>query len=105
MQLREGKKLHKWPQGQIGHWVKNIPSNFIKITNNFKGNYEKMEEYIQMINENTQEGSFMRAVMAIRNNEFGMAQDYINKVFTFGYYLIGGKNIENGEKITMVYNG
>jgi hypothetical protein len=45
-----------------------------------------MEEYIQMINENTQEGSFMRAVMAIRNNEFGMAQDYINKVFSFGKY-------------------
>jgi hypothetical protein len=39
-----------------------------------------MGEYVHMVNENTQEGSFMRAVLAVRNNDFEKANNYINKV-------------------------
>ncbi|KAF7639171.1 hypothetical protein Mgra_00001404 [Meloidogyne graminicola] len=44
------------------------------------GDFDKMTEYVQMVNENTQEGSFMRAVLAIRDNDFERAYSYINKV-------------------------
>ncbi|KAL7080367.1 hypothetical protein ACQ4LE_000271 [Meloidogyne hapla] len=44
------------------------------------GDFDKMNEYVQMVNENTQEGSFMRAVLAIRENDFERAYSYINKV-------------------------
>ncbi|CAK5074309.1 unnamed protein product [Meloidogyne enterolobii] len=44
------------------------------------GDFVKMNEYVQMVNENTQEGSFMRAVLAIRENDFERAHSYINKV-------------------------
>jgi len=39
-----------------------------------------MNENVQMVNENTQEGSFLRAVLAIRENDFERAHFYINKV-------------------------
>lgn len=42
-----------------------------------------MNEYVQMVNENTQEGSFLRAVLAIRENDFERAHFYINKVYSF----------------------
>lgn len=44
------------------------------------GDYEKMAEHVQMINANNQEGSFLRAVLAIKNDHFAEAKTYINKV-------------------------
>lgn len=44
-----------------------------------------MLEYVNMVNENTQEGSFMRAVLAIRNDDFESAYAYINKVYFLTY--------------------
>uniref|UniRef100_A0A915E5G1 Serine/threonine-protein kinase TOR n=1 Tax=Ditylenchus dipsaci TaxID=166011 RepID=A0A915E5G1_9BILA len=44
------------------------------------GNFEKMRNYVQQVNQNTQEGSFLRAVAAIHNNDFKEASGYANKV-------------------------
>lgn len=44
------------------------------------GNFEKMKRYVHQLNENTQEGAFLRAVLAIKNNEFREAFNYVNKV-------------------------
>lgn len=39
-----------------------------------------MKNYVEQINENTQDGSFLRAILAIRNNQFKEALGYVNKV-------------------------
>jgi FKBP12-rapamycin complex-associated protein len=44
------------------------------------GDYEKMADYVQLINANNQEGSFLRAALAIKNDQFQQAKNYINKV-------------------------
>uniref|UniRef100_A0A914I1V5 Serine/threonine-protein kinase TOR n=1 Tax=Globodera rostochiensis TaxID=31243 RepID=A0A914I1V5_GLORO len=44
------------------------------------GNFKKMEEYVEKINENNQEGAFLRAVLAVHNNDFEKAYSCINKV-------------------------
>lgn len=40
-----------------------------------------MPSYVEKLNANHQDGAFMKAVLAIHNNKFDEAQDYINKVF------------------------
>lgn len=57
----------------------------IKIIFCFLGDYEKMEKYVQLINQNTQEGAFLRAVIAIKKNQFKDAFGYIHKVFFKNY--------------------
>lgn len=44
------------------------------------GNYEKMSGFVDKINANNMNGSFLRAVLAIRNNQFSDATKYINRV-------------------------
>ncbi|KAI6231501.1 Serine/threonine-protein kinase TOR [Aphelenchoides besseyi] len=47
------------------------------------GNYEKMDEYVnvrKLINVNNIDGAFLRAVLAIRKSEFNEATEFINKV-------------------------
>jgi FKBP12-rapamycin complex-associated protein len=44
------------------------------------GNYEKMENFVEKINVNNSDGSFLRAVLSIRNNKFADAAKYINRV-------------------------
>uniref|UniRef100_A0A914DP59 PIK-related kinase FAT domain-containing protein n=1 Tax=Acrobeloides nanus TaxID=290746 RepID=A0A914DP59_9BILA len=39
-----------------------------------------MADYVQLINANNQEGSFLRAALAIKNDQFQQAKNYINKV-------------------------
>lgn len=44
------------------------------------GNYEKMANFVSKINVNNMEGSFLRAVLGIRNNQFEYATNHINRV-------------------------
>ncbi|VDN02443.1 unnamed protein product [Thelazia callipaeda] len=44
------------------------------------GDWEAMKNYVSQINENNQDGSFLRAVMAIRNEQYRDAMAYIEKV-------------------------
>jgi FKBP12-rapamycin complex-associated protein len=39
-----------------------------------------MAEYVQMTNENSQQGAFMRAVLGVKNAEYEKAYNFINKV-------------------------
>lgn len=41
-----------------------------------------MEKYVQYVNQNSQEGAFLRAVLATKNNQFKDAFSYIHKVLT-----------------------
>lgn len=40
-----------------------------------------MEKFVQLVNQNTQEGAFLRSIIAIKNNNFKDALNYIHKVF------------------------
>ncbi|EFO21688.2 phosphatidylinositol 3 [Loa loa] len=42
--------------------------------------WETMDYYVRQINENNQDGSFLRAVLAIRNEQYHVAMAYIEKV-------------------------
>ncbi|KAL3123620.1 hypothetical protein niasHT_002511 [Heterodera trifolii] len=44
------------------------------------GNFKKMEHYVDKINENNRDGAFLRAVLAVHNNDFDKAYSCINKV-------------------------
>uniref|UniRef100_F1KPT5 Serine/threonine-protein kinase TOR n=1 Tax=Ascaris suum TaxID=6253 RepID=F1KPT5_ASCSU len=44
------------------------------------GDWETMDSYVQQINENSQDGSFLRAVLAVRKEQFNDALAYIDKV-------------------------
>ncbi|KAL3082736.1 hypothetical protein niasHS_010538 [Heterodera schachtii] len=44
------------------------------------GNFKKMEDYVDKINENNRDGAFLRAVLAVHNNDFDKAYSCINKV-------------------------
>jgi FKBP12-rapamycin complex-associated protein len=46
----------------------------------FLGDYTSMGEYVKKVNENSQEGSFLRAVLAIKNERYKDATTYINRV-------------------------
>lgn len=39
-----------------------------------------MKKYVDHINENNQDGSFLRAVLAVREDRYKDAYDYIEKV-------------------------
>lgn len=41
-----------------------------------------MEEYTDKVNENTLDGSFLRAVIAIKRDDYSKAHSYIQKVST-----------------------
>lgn len=45
-----------------------------------------MDYYVKQINENNQDGSFLRAVLAIRNEQYQDAMAYIEKVI-LDYYI------------------
>ncbi|VDN42543.1 unnamed protein product [Gongylonema pulchrum] len=45
------------------------------------GDWESMSNYVKEINENNQNGSFLRAVLSIRNEKYQDAMAYIEKVF------------------------
>lgn len=40
-----------------------------------------MNAYVKQVNENNQDGSFLRAVLTIRNEQYQDAMSYIGKVF------------------------
>lgn len=42
--------------------------------------YDGLAKYVEKVNENSQEGSFLRAALAIRNENYKEATTYINKV-------------------------
>lgn len=42
-----------------------------------------MDYYVKQINENNQDGSFLRAVLAIRNEQYHDAMAYIEKVCSY----------------------
>ncbi|VDM28508.1 unnamed protein product [Toxocara canis] len=44
------------------------------------GDWETMDWYVQQINENSQDGSFLRAVLALRKEQYADALAYISKV-------------------------
>ncbi|KAI1717889.1 FAT domain-containing protein [Ditylenchus destructor] len=44
------------------------------------GDYDKMREYVEQVSQNSQDGSFLRAVVAIEHNHFKEAVGYSNKV-------------------------
>ncbi|CAI4230041.1 unnamed protein product [Auanema sp. JU1783] len=44
------------------------------------GNWSEMSKYVQQVNENSQDGALLRAVLAVRNEEYSLATSYINKV-------------------------
>lgn len=48
------------------------------------GDYEGLATHVQRVNENSQEGSFLRAALAIKNENYKEATAYINKVFRAG---------------------
>lgn len=52
----------------------------IVLINDCSEDWERMEYYVKQINENDQNGSFLRAVLAIRNEQYQDAMAYIEKV-------------------------
>ncbi|KAH1016334.1 serine/threonine-protein kinase Tor isoform X2 [Dendroctonus ponderosae] len=42
-------------------------------------NYESMERYVKVIPQNTQDGSFYRAILAIHKEQYKIAQDFIDR--------------------------
>uniref|UniRef100_A0A915Q5B5 Serine/threonine-protein kinase TOR n=1 Tax=Setaria digitata TaxID=48799 RepID=A0A915Q5B5_9BILA len=44
------------------------------------GDWETMDYYVKQVNENNQDGSFLRAVLAIRSEQYDDAMAYIEKV-------------------------
>lgn len=45
-----------------------------------------MDYYVKQINENNQDGSFLRAVLAIQNEQYHDAMAYIEKVYDYELY-------------------
>jgi len=52
------------------------------------GDYERMEKFSSFLNQNTQDGSFLRSVIAVRNGEYKRAAEHISKVGGWGYTSI-----------------
>ncbi|VDK70997.1 unnamed protein product [Anisakis simplex] len=44
------------------------------------GDWDRMEWYVQQINENSQDGSFLRAVVALRKEQYRDALTFVDKV-------------------------
>ncbi|VDM53627.1 unnamed protein product [Angiostrongylus costaricensis] len=44
------------------------------------GEWEAMKDYVSQVNENTQDGAMLRAVLAVKNDQYDVAINYIDKV-------------------------
>lgn len=44
------------------------------------GDWTTMEKHTRDVNVNTQDGSYLRAVLAVKKMEYGKAEEYIEKV-------------------------
>ncbi|KAJ1361790.1 hypothetical protein KIN20_021134 [Parelaphostrongylus tenuis] len=44
------------------------------------GEWETMKDYVSQVNENTQDGAMLRAVLAVKNDQYDVAISYIDKV-------------------------
>ncbi|CAJ0593781.1 unnamed protein product [Cylicocyclus nassatus] len=44
------------------------------------GEWQAMEDYVNQVNENTQDGAMLRAVLAVKRDQYDVAMNYIDKV-------------------------